>query len=87
MSNLCIKLDDAKEVIKSIFLQFYGLKEDTYENEFENTISILFQELEEKCFDSNPKKKILACNKEDCKYHLPCNICELYMMKGGNDNG
>lgn len=50
MSNLCIKFDDAKEVIKNILEQFYGLKEDTSENEFENTIEYLFQELEQKCF-------------------------------------
>lgn len=54
MSKLCIKFDDAKEVIKNILEQFYGLKEDTFENEFENTVEYLFQELEQKCYYPTP---------------------------------
>lgn len=86
MSDLCIKFDDAKEVIKNILEQFYGLNEEAFENEFdisfENTLAYLFQELEQKCF--YPKEeKMLACGKGFCKYHLPCGVCELYMTRGG----
>ncbi|MBR3117694.1 MAG: hypothetical protein IKF29_00490 [Oceanobacillus sp.] len=85
MSKLCIKFDDAKEVIKSILEQFYGLNEDAFKNEFdisfENVIEYLFQELEQKGF--YPKEeKMLACDKGSCKYRLPCGICKLYMMIG-----
>ena len=80
MSNLCIKFDDAKEVIKSVLEQFYGLNEDA----FENTMEYLFQELEQKGF--YPKEeKMHTCDKGFCQYHLPCGICKLYMMKGGSE--
>ena len=61
MSKLCIKFDDAKEVIKSILEQFYGLNEDAFKNEFdisfENVIEYLFQELEQKGFYPKEEKR------------------------------
>lgn len=78
MSKLIIKFDDAKEVIKDCLEQFYSLKEETMENEFENNLEYLFQELEQKCFYPEVYFEIKAmhCTHVKCKYKLPCGLCE-----------
>lgn len=91
MSKLIIKFDDAKEVIKDCLEQFYSLKEETMENEFENNLEYLFQELEQKCFYpevnfETPEKseiKAMYCTHVKCKYKLPCGLCERLVISNG----